>query len=344
MRLQFPHLLLLCFVFLQAGCKKDLPVVPPSAVLPQVSVTAFLANEGNFGLGNADFSVLNLRDKTLRNRVYQTVNQSAAGDVMQSVSLINGKLFLVMNHSGCIHILDTGTYRLSTTIQGFQSPRYLCKINDALAVVSDLYARRISLLRLSDLQVVSRIPVSGWCEKMLFYRDKVYICNSNPGKVYVLDAQTMQLSDSIVTYKGCSSIQADKNGKLWVLCSGDYLPGFPSRIFELSVSPLAVVSEKVLGESYQAKDLEISPALDSLWWLYGKVQGMPVNTRQVFEPAISGLSNPYSLSCDPRSGHLWVSDALNYQQPGRLFEFSQAGEKKAEYETGVIPSQLTIIR
>jgi hypothetical protein len=325
------------------ACKKDMPLMPVPVISSRLPAVAYLANEGNFGFGNADFSRLGIRSGTLVNGLFREKNSASAGDVMQSVGIAGGRIFLLMNNSSCIHVLDTGTYKLLKTVRGLRSPRYFCKISDVYALISDMYARKLYLFSLTNLSVTDSFPVSGWCEKMMLHKGKVYICNTDGGKLYEFDPVNLKLSDSITTYKGCSSLQVDATGDLWVLCSGSYLPGFPSRLFRLSVQPLKILTEKVLGSTYQAKDLEISAGRDSLWWLYGGVYGMGIAQQQMYSFAAAGTVNAYGLTCSPVNGHLWISDAMNYQQAGRLREYAQSGAVLAEYVTGIIPSQLTIV-
>ena len=56
--------------------------------------------EGNFGWGNASISLYNPTDNSITNTIFQNINGYAIGDVLQSITEYNGKLFVVVNNSG----------------------------------------------------------------------------------------------------------------------------------------------------------------------------------------------------------------------------------------------------
>ena len=45
----------------------------------------------------------------------------------------------------------------------------------------------------------------------------------------------------------------------------------------------------------------------------------------------------YGLTICPLSGDVYIADAIDYQQPGKIYRYTQSGEKIDEFYAGVIP-------
>ena len=43
------------------------------------------------------------------------------------------------------------------------------------------------------------------------------------------------------------------------------------------------------------------------------------------------------IPIDPNSGEVYIADAIDYQQAGRVYRYSALGEKIEEFYVGVIP-------
>ena len=86
-------------ILLFGSCKK--PVGPQCDNCNDVAAISykdvFIGCEGNFGWGNASFSIYNPENKTVSNQVFQSVNGIPLGDVAQSATEIDGKLYLATN-------------------------------------------------------------------------------------------------------------------------------------------------------------------------------------------------------------------------------------------------------
>ena len=68
-----------------------------------------ISNEGGFQSGNASISIYNKDENTVNNNLYQSINQSNIGDILQSITHINHELFLIVNNSQKIIIIDDRT-------------------------------------------------------------------------------------------------------------------------------------------------------------------------------------------------------------------------------------------
>ncbi len=335
---------LLLVVCCGVSCVKDKPdpddYQAPPAVL---SRGVFVANEGNFQWGNATVSYHDIPTGLTTADLFQPANQRPLGDVCQSITFVGYKAYLVVNNSGKVEVVNAGNFSSIATITGFVSPRYLLPVSDRKAYVTDLYSDKISIVDLASNAVTGQIACPGWTEELVFTAGQVYVTNSERDKVYVIDPVSDQLSDSITVSYGGNSLRTDAQGKVWVLCGGNASAGIQSALY--CINPANNQVEKNLSFSTSgAWRLQLNAAGDTLYYLHRDVYRMPVSaTALPSSPFISeGSRNLYSLGLDPLNGDVYVADAIDYVQQGRIYRYSSTGELITSFYAGIIPGQITV--
>lgn len=88
--------------------------------------------------------------------VFKQANNKVLGDVLQSMSIINDKLYLVVNNSGKVEVLDKRNFISISTIAGLRSPRYIEAVSSNKAYISDLYDKAITVIDLSNNSVLKK--------------------------------------------------------------------------------------------------------------------------------------------------------------------------------------------
>lgn len=181
---------LLSLIFTCISCVK---INPPEIENGNIIIgesNVLICNEGGFQNGNASLSIYNKEENSLTNNLYYFINNSSIGDILQSITHINHELFLVVNNSQKIIVIDDKSYKYKTEINGLTSPRYLLPINNNQAYVSDLYANKIYIIDINSKTVVNEINVSGWCEDMCLHNGKAYVVNRTNDLVYIINTST----------------------------------------------------------------------------------------------------------------------------------------------------------
>ena len=77
----------------------------------------FVTNEGNFGTGNGSISFIS-NEGEVENDVFSQINSFQLGDVVQSMSIINEKAYIVVNGSAKIEVASDDSLHYITTING----------------------------------------------------------------------------------------------------------------------------------------------------------------------------------------------------------------------------------
>ncbi|MBC7862093.1 MAG: YncE family protein [Bacteroidia bacterium] len=325
------------------SCKKD---VPPQKAEQVVSTGSsgkvYVLCEGNFLAANASVTQVTLASGNIISDIYSTANNSnPLGDVLQSMSLHNNKYYIVLNNSNKIEIVDKYNFTQQGNISGLTSPRYFLPLSSNKAYVSDLYANAISIVDLNSNTTAGSIPLNGWTEEMVFSYGKVFVANKKTNYVYVIDAATDALSDSINVGYGSSSIAEDKNGKLWVLCSGSSSLGLNAKLAR--INPLTKTVDTSFTFTSGTKSpfkMKMNGNKDQLYWIdYDGVYTMNISSAGLPSAFHIAQGNKifYGLGIDPEDGTIYVADAIDYNQNGKIYRYQNNGTPIDNFSSGIIP-------
>lgn len=341
------------FILLLLSCSKDKEIDVPYPVQGGV----FICNEGNYMYGNASLSVYDPQVKTVQNQIYARANSGVAiGDVFQSMKIIDGKGFMVMNNSEKIIVIDLETYKHVGKITGLMSPRYIEVINDYKMYVSDLSSKTIANINPKTMEIVSNIHIGSGTEQMVRYKDFVFACSWS-NKIFRIDCELNVKVDFIEVTKQPNSMVLDKNGKIWVLSDGGY-ENFP---YGQEIAALTRIDAETftIEQVYQFSDIKFSPSRlsinkerDVIFFINGgyksnvksaaSVNGvykMSVDSdRLPDEPLIPEIGRLfYALGVDPSNGDIYVGDAIDYQQKGIILRYDAHGQLLDMFKTDIIP-------
>lgn len=336
------------------SCQKDKPSQANTPQLPQDD-GVFIANEGNFNYGNASLSFYNPATKTVSNKVFYKANQAPVGDVLQSLSLHNDQLFMVVNNSGKVYVINAKSQKHTGTITGLLSPRYVHFLDDDKMYISDLYARAISIADSKRLAVHSQINLDNGhakqhpSEQMLSYGKYVF-CNawSYDNKVLVIDSESDQLIDTIEVAKQPNSMVMDKNNKLWVLCDGGY-EGSPYGQEQGALIRIDAATRQIeLSLPFPLQDnpsrLCTNGSRDSLYFINKHIYRLAITDKSLPNQALiksnytAMYGGFYGLGVHPISSEIYVADAIDFQQNGNILRYNAQGQLIDEFKVGIIPN------
>jgi DNA-binding beta-propeller fold protein YncE len=337
-----------------ASCSKDpireRPVDPP---VPPDSVSyksgCFVINEGNYNWANASVTFINLKTGDVQQDIFGSANQRSLGDVAQSMTVFNGRGYIVVNNSNKIEVVSLDDFKTIKTIQGFSSPRYFEVVDSTKAYVTNLFGN-ISIVDLNSLEVTGTIETTDWTEGMVRYQQYVFITSIGKfsestavrkAKVFIINTKQDKIVDSIMTGKEPMGIVIDKKEKIWVLCTGGWDAFEPPAL--LRVNPDLREVEKAFifdGNTGVPSRLCINPGKDTLYFLKDGIFRMPVASgtlpSQAFIPSEGKLF--YGLDVDPYTGDLWTTNAVDYVQNGWVYQYNAAaGTLLKSYKAGRIP-------
>lgn len=319
------------------SCKSDKPEIIEEKPIITTTHSVYITNEGNFQFGNASVSYYKPSDNSIVEDVFKANNQLALGDVCQSINYYNGNFYIVVNNSHKIVIVNSTTFQFVSEITGFNSPRYLLPVSAQKGYVTDLYNEKISIIDFATNTITGYIPCSGWTEAIGMTEGKVFISNLYRDKLYVIDPQMDVISDSIQVSLGGNSITMDKNGKIWLLCSGNSAQA--GALCHIDPTTNSVIHSYSFIVGANPTRLKSNATKDTIYWINGNVYRMAITDLSVPNSPFISLTgvNLYGLGIDQFSNDIYISDAIDYVQKGVVYRYNSSGVLIHTFRAGIIP-------
>ncbi len=337
------------FLFIFFSCKKTIKKPEFSLEKPGI----YVVNEGNFTYGNASLSYINLTKDTIYNNIFYKTTTFPLGDVAQSITLFNSKIFIVINNSGKIYVIDNKTAKYIATIKGLTSPRNIQIISPDKAYISDLYSNNITIFNPTTFAKTGIIDVKCPTEAMIMLGKYVFVTNWNKGnKLLKIDTENDSLVAQIKVNQQPNSIVSDKNNNIWILSDGgqdiDTTQDEYPALTCINPTNLKIIRKlEFTDKKASPAHLCINKNKDTLYYIYSSWDGNVTNGG-IYKMSITSSSLPtkafinqndrifYSLAIDTKS-RIIVSDAIDYVQQGTILFFSAHGQLIKTYKAGIIP-------
>lgn len=341
-------------VLVLTSCKKE-PENPTDLIpntLNQLGV--FVVNEGNFGMGNASIDFIYRDSAKIVKDLFTSANGRSIGDVAQSMAIFNQKGYIVLNNSGKIEVVDMNDFKSTGAITGLTSPRYFIGVNATKGYVTDWTSNTVKIINLETNQVQGSINTGLGPEQMLMVGNRVFVANSGgfglDSTITIINTENDQVLETIRIGDAPQSLKQDLNGKVWILCRGDYgdfstiSDDSKGKLVRLNPNTYTVEAEFLIGNIGNHPDkLAISKDKDLLYYtsFYGSGLGIFKFgiTDNTLPTAAFITGNFYGLGVDPLSGLIYAADAKDYNQNGTMYRFNPStGLKTDSFTVGVIPN------
>lgn len=330
----------------------------------------YLVNEGNMNMNKASLDYLDFRAGIYRKNIYNEVNPGVVkglGDVANDIAIYGSKLYVVVNVSNKVEVMDVKIGKRITQID-ILNCRYItfskgkAYVSAYLGQVGDPAAPQGIVARIdtATLQEEKRIEVGRQPEEMAVVGDKLYVANSGgyspknyERTVAVLDLNTFQLIKKIDVAVNLHRIKADRYGDLYVTSRGDYYD-IPAKLFVIDTQTDQVKKTFDFGVSNMAIDgdnayfysTEFSYLTGKSTVTYGilNVKDELVTGKKFITDGTEGkIMIPYGIAVNPYTKDVFVTDAKDYVSPGTLYCFDAAGNKKYSLTTGDIPAHFAFV-
>lgn len=310
----------------------------------------FITNEGNFQYGNASLSYYDPTTMTVENEVFNRANAMKLGDVAQSMIIHDNVGWVVVNNSHVIFAIDINTFKERGRITNLTSPRYMHFLSDEKAYVTQLWDNRIFIVNPKRYEITGYIECPGMTmengstEQMVQYGKYVYVnCWSYQNRILKIDTETDRVVDELVVGIQPTSLVLDKNNKMWTITDGGYENspyGYEApTLYCIDAETFTIEKQFRFRLGDKASELQLNRAGDMLYWLNDDVWAMSVDdTRLPIRPFLESKGTIYyGLTVSPGNGDVYVADAIDYQQPGKVYRYTSDGILQDEFYVGIIP-------
>jgi len=356
-----------------AACRKDAAVVPEETEKvtgPSDAMSFFLLNEGNMNMNKASLDKFEASSGMYRRNIFEATNPGVVrglGDVGNDIKVYGSKLYVVVNISNKVEVLDLRTARRITKID-IQNCRYItfdagkAYVSSYEGVVGSSNKAEGSVVRIdtATLGIEASTKVGRQPEEMAIVGRKLYVANSGgydptnyERSVSVIDLDSFQEFKRIDVAENLHRVRADKYGDIYVSSRGDYY-GSPSKLSVIDTRSDQVKKVFDISTSNIWIDDDLAYVY-SLEWDYptqrNTIHYSLINVRD--ETVMEGnfikdgtdkmIVKPFGIAVDPKTKDIYVTDAKDYLSPGTLYCFDKNGIKKWSVLTGDIPAHMAFI-
>ncbi len=349
--------LILCLLLL-SSCVKDKPADPDQNP-PGAGRRLLIINEGSLSNGNASLSVYLPEKDSVYNQVFWQKNKQTLGDIFQSITVVDDRLFLAINNSDKIVIAAKDDFSYIGQLQ-VSKPRNMLLLDSEKMYVSSLFHPEINIINPKTLQLTGHIAVDyPNTEGLLLHQGSVYACNWDTAcsYLYQIDPQTDQIVARIeLAGKAPQQVLADKQNNLWVL------GGNVAKQCAASLTHINLQTGAVTGYTFPAHADMMKPTWnagrDTLFMLgvnyegsgsYNGVFRTSIHTEDLDEmlqePFISAAPMQYfwALAVDSLTGHIFIGDPKGFIQQGDVLEYDAKGKYLQRFAVGVGPGAFLML-
>lgn len=325
---------------------------------PMIAKGVFVINEGNFTYANSSLSFYDPEMDTVTNNLFYRVNGAPIGDVGQSLALIDGKLYIVVNNSNYIYKVDANTIKCDLNqpymLTDFVSPRFMLPVAPDKAYVSDIASTDLWIINPQTMTHTGSIAMGKSTETMVQVGSEVYVTNWSKAYIQGMENNTVQVIDAnndvkvadITVGKEPNSMVVDKNGMVWVLCEGATWDIDAENPSLWKINPMTKKATRMVEFQESAMNLAIDPTGSYLYYVRGGDWSSSGDMHRI------SIDNPtaednfvipaegrmfYKVSVNPHNGDIYVSDAKTYVQNGTVYRYSSDGVLLTSFDVGICP-------
>jgi hypothetical protein len=317
-----------------ASCTKDRETSTASEIL--------VLNEGFFNSANSSISSYDPESKMVTQNVYKNANNGAPiGDILQSAKLVQDELYLVVNNSHKIIVVNPTTLVMKRTLilPENASPRYIEQGSGDELLVTDIFDTKVSRINKITGQVLGSVELGVNTEELVRVGTKVYVANPGPytspaNTISVIETTNYSFTKIETSAVNFVSVKADNAGLIWALATGNY-DDKTGKLIVIDSDNNSILKTIDIGGS--PTDLALNTAKNEAYILNSS--GIQVVDLKSFVIKNASLieGNFYAINVDDKEQKLYVTDPKDYTSNGLLKVFSITGDLLHEVTVGVNP-------
>lgn len=334
----------------------------------------YLVNQGNQGSNKARLDFLNFHNGFYIRDVFTEYNPEVVkglGDTGNDVQVYKGKVFVVVNGSHKVEIMDAYSMKRLAQVDvpncrfiAFDGncayvTSYVAKDKEALKTQKGALYR----IDLDTYKVTGQVTVGYQPEQLVIMDGKAYVANSGgyvagyDDTVSVVDLKSMKVEYNIEVAVNLALMLVDAEGTIWVSSQGNYSDVSSTLNYlvkkgdkyelggsvNVPVSSMALAGDKiyVIGSTYTNTN--------GTWALTTTYNIVNAKTRElesgsfITDGTESDITTAYTVTVNPGNGDIYVTDAKDYVSSGTLHCYTGSGKHKWSVRTGDIPDRIAFL-
>ena len=347
-QIKLNYLIPLLLIMVLASCHKD-KIIPVPDKPAATRAGLYILNQGGFGSNNSTLTYYDYTSKQLTADIFSTVNGTKLGDTGNDMEIYGSKMYIAVNNSDRIDVLDSKTGKLIKQNKLHQC-RSIAFYNGNAFITS--YDGNVAVMDTVTLTINKLIFVGRNPEQLVVSNNKLYVANSgglsfgNPDKtVSVIDLTSLSEIKKITVTANPVSITADTYGNVYVLSLGDFAKILPGMTIINSTTDV-VKSQPLVSLGFNIPiaaqgDFVYYVTADNKIAVYNAKTQTPAQANFITDGTV--ITAPYDVAADPLTGEIFVTDAKDYSSNGELFAFDKTGKKEYSIITGINPGKVAFV-
>ena len=332
----------------------------------------YLVNQGNQGSNKARLDFLNFHNGFYIRDVFTEYNPEVVkglGDTGNDVQVYKGKVFVVVNGSHKVEIMDAYTMKRLAQVD-VPNCRFIAFDGNHAYVTSYVAKDEESLktqkgalycIDLDTYKVTGQVTVGYQPEQLVIMDGKAYVANSGglakdyDNTVSVVDLKSMKVEYDIEVAVNLQLMLVDAEGTIWVSSIGNY------RDVSSNLNYLVKKGDKYeLGGTVNVPVSSMALAGDKIYVIgttYNPTTWKPTTTYNIVNAKTrklesgsfitdgteSDITTAYTVTVNPGNGDIYVTDAKDYVSSGTLHCYTGSGKHKWSVRTGDIPDRIAFL-
>lgn len=323
------------------------------------SYDALILNEGGYTYGNASLNSWNTNGNHSQN-IFKTINNYGIGDILQSAYKTEEEIYLLVNNSQKIEVIDKNNLKRKRTITGFTSPRHMAIIGD-IALVTDLYANKINVFNTKINCELNSIIMQGWTEQIFNINDRIYVIERSEVGAASRFANLVEIAlniaedETVFTIAKRTSIPIEPNSvivdvlnNIWILSAGSESDDIFPVLNKFSTITNSIEKTKTytnFTEAPQKLSSHNNYSNASLFYSKGqKIYSLTESSsnhdfvsNELFTHVAQNL---YNFTFVTTNQTFLICDAKDYLSDGEVLNYSYTGNLIAIIPSGIIPNSI----
>lgn len=309
------------------GCKSD--DQNPITKTDNYSEGYFVVNEGNFTHNNAEISYLKSDLSSIENQLFKKVNNKILGDVAQCLTQNDKYVFLVINNSNTVEIVDKKNFKSIATIsKNLQLPRYATVTANKIWVTNS--NKTISTYNLSNFSFSDSISLEYTPEYIESTNNTVYVTTgpwTSSGRMNAFDSTPN--TNSSYFDRAITGITKNNN-TVYLLTSDEYM-GAIFKMEGTSPTKIATILRKSLFLRYYNNKLYYTSGNTIFEYdLNSKV------SISLFSVRDTGFSAIYGF--DVFDEKIFIANAKAFNETGEIDVYNMKGQLLKSIKVGMGPN------
>jgi YVTN family beta-propeller protein len=335
---------------LAVSCHRPGPEPEPEPQPDAYANGMYILNEGLFQMNNSTLSYYDFTTGKLTENIFLDVNHRGLGDVGNDLKRYGSKLYIVVNNSNIVEVVDVKTVQSLKTINlSGKQPRQVAFLDDKAYI--SCFDGDVVRIDTASLEVEATVHTGPNPDGICACNGKLYVCNSgglsNPNygnTVSVVDPATFTVVKDITVAVNPTRVKGYSDRYVYVVSNGNY-GDVPYTFQKIDCQ----TDEIVKNYNLEVLNFDIHQNLAYVYsynysTMTSWIKVLDLETDEIVkEQFISDgtqLKTPYGIKVNPLNGDVYITDAGTFTTNGDVYCFDKDGKKKFSFEAGLNPSAM----